>query len=171
MEGFDKNWRRSGDRASLQTLTILRYEIPWKAVNYGVNWHQSILSIEIHCYSNVWRSICTAWRVLMPSWCDYHSIALVLGKILRTIDCVYLQLPGGNSHLAELKVSQSEQWSIIYHMTSVAYAFSTARRVGSRVGWLHSWDNSVYCPWRYSGTRSLEKRSIMGLTAIRLNSD
>jgi hypothetical protein len=26
-------------------------------------------------------------------------------------------------------------------------------------------------PWQYSGTRSLQKHSIMGLTAIRLNSD
>jgi len=47
--------------------------------------------------------------VFMPSWRDYHRIALVLGTILRTIDCVYLQLPGGNPPLAELKASQSEQ--------------------------------------------------------------
>ena len=45
----------------------------------------------------------------MPSWRDYHRIALVGGTILRTIDCVYLQLPGGNPPLAELKASQSEQ--------------------------------------------------------------
>ena len=30
----------------------------------------------------------------MPSWHDYHGIALVLSRILRTFDCVYLQLPG-----------------------------------------------------------------------------
>ena len=29
-----------------------------------------------------------------PSWRDYHSIALGLGTLLRTIHCVYLQLPG-----------------------------------------------------------------------------
>jgi len=45
----------------------------------------------------------------MPSWRDYHRIALVLGTILRTINCVYLQLPGGNPPLAELKALQSVQ--------------------------------------------------------------
>jgi hypothetical protein len=47
--------------------------------------------------------------MFMPSWRDYQRIALVLGTILRTIDCVYLLLPGGNPTLAELKTSQSEQ--------------------------------------------------------------
>jgi len=63
----------------------------------------------------------------MPSWRDYHRIALVLGTILRTIDCLYLQLPDGNPPLAELKASQSEEWRILYPITSVACAFSTAR--------------------------------------------
>jgi hypothetical protein len=45
----------------------------------------------------------------MPSWHNYHPIALVLGTILSTIDCVYLQLPDGNPALAELNASQSEQ--------------------------------------------------------------
>ena len=31
----------------------------------------------------------------MPSWRDYDSVALVLGTIIRTIECVYLQLPAG----------------------------------------------------------------------------
>jgi hypothetical protein len=44
-----------------------------------------------------------------PSWRDDHHIALVLGTILLTIDCVYLQLPGGNPPLAELKALQWEQ--------------------------------------------------------------
>jgi hypothetical protein len=44
----------------------------------------------------------------MPSWRDYYHIALVLGTILQTIDCVYLQLPAGNPPLAELKALQSE---------------------------------------------------------------
>jgi hypothetical protein len=43
----------------------------------------------------------------MPSWRDYHSIALGLGTILRVIDCVYLQLPGGNSTLEELKANNA----------------------------------------------------------------
>jgi hypothetical protein len=47
--------------------------------------------------------------MFMPSWRDYQRIALVLGTILQTSDCVYLQLPGGNPTLAELKASQSEQ--------------------------------------------------------------
>jgi len=64
----------------------------------------------------------------MPSWRDYHHIALVLGTILRTMDCEYLQLPGGNPTLAELKASQSEQCRILYPMTSDACACSTARR-------------------------------------------
>jgi len=45
----------------------------------------------------------------MPSWHDYYCIALILVTILRTIDCVYLQLPLGNPRLAELKALQSEQ--------------------------------------------------------------
>jgi hypothetical protein len=45
----------------------------------------------------------------MPSWHDYDWIALVLGTILRTIDCVYLQLAGGNPPLGELKATQSKQ--------------------------------------------------------------
>ena len=65
----------------------------------------------------------------MPSGRVYHRIALILETILRTIDCVYLQLPGGNPPLAELKASQSEQLRILYPMTSVASAFSTARRL------------------------------------------
>jgi hypothetical protein len=39
----------------------------------------------------------------MASWRDYHRIVLVLGTILLAIVCVYLQLPGGNPPLAELK--------------------------------------------------------------------
>jgi hypothetical protein len=45
----------------------------------------------------------------MPSWDNYHRIALSLGTILRTIDCVYLQLPGGSPTLGELKASPNEQ--------------------------------------------------------------
>ena len=45
----------------------------------------------------------------MPSSRDYHRIVLVLGTILRTINCVYLQLSGGNPSLAELQAFQSEQ--------------------------------------------------------------
>jgi hypothetical protein len=63
----------------------------------------------------------------MRSWRNYHRIALVLGTILRTIDCVYLQLSDGNPPLAELKASHSEKSRILYPMTSVAFAFSTAR--------------------------------------------
>jgi hypothetical protein len=45
----------------------------------------------------------------VPSWRDYDSIERVLGTILQTIDCVYLQLSGGNPPLAELNASPSEQ--------------------------------------------------------------
>jgi len=44
----------------------------------------------------------------MPSGPEHPRIALVLGTILRGIDCIYLQLPGGNPPLAELQASQSE---------------------------------------------------------------
>jgi hypothetical protein len=64
----------------------------------------------------------------MPSWRDFHRIALILGTILRTIVCIYLQLPGGNHSLAELNASQSEQWWILYPTKSLACAFCTARR-------------------------------------------
>jgi hypothetical protein len=47
--------------------------------------------------------------VFKPSWRDYHRIALVLGPILQTIDCVYLQLAGGNPPVAELNASQWAQ--------------------------------------------------------------
>jgi hypothetical protein len=46
---------------------------------------------------------------LMPSWRNYHCIALVLGTIHQTINCVYLQLPSGNPPSAELKALQMEQ--------------------------------------------------------------
>jgi len=77
----------------------------------------------------------------MPSWCNYRSITLVLGTILRTIDFVYLQLPGGNPPLAELNASQSEPRrieSILGHLLGVYFP---PLGVGSHVGWLHSWDN------------------------------
>jgi hypothetical protein len=47
--------------------------------------------------------------VFILSWRDYGGIALILGTILRMIDCVYLQLPGGNPPFAELKAMQSVQ--------------------------------------------------------------
>jgi len=75
------------------------------------------LSIDIHCYSNVWRCICTAWRVIMPSLGDYHNVALVLGTIVRSIDCVQLQLPSGNLPLVELKVYKANYdiFSILWY--------------------------------------------------------
>jgi len=69
----------------------------------------------------------------MTSWHDYHSIDLVLGTILQTIDCVYLQLPCCNPHLAEGKASQCEPCHILHPMTSVVCACSTARH------WLPCW--------------------------------
>jgi hypothetical protein len=45
----------------------------------------------------------------MPSWRNYHRIALVLGTIHRTIDCLYLQLPGGYPPLAKLQALLIEQ--------------------------------------------------------------
>jgi hypothetical protein len=78
--------------------------------------------------------------VLMPSWCNFDSVALILGTILWTIDLVYLQLPAGNPLMAELRASQSEQWLILYPMTSVACAFPPLGG-DCHVGWLHRWDN------------------------------
>ena len=77
----------------------------------------------------------------MPSWRKYHSIALVLGTILVTIDGVYLQLPSQNPPLADRNALPSEKSGILYPMKSVACPLSTARHVGCCVGWLHSWDN------------------------------
>jgi hypothetical protein len=98
--------------------------------------------MDIHCYSNVWRSICTAWMVCMPSWCDYHPIALVIGTIHPTIDCVYLLLPGWYPPLAELQPSQAnnEVFSIQWHQLRVVFPLLG---VGSRVGWLQIWDNLI----------------------------
>jgi hypothetical protein len=45
----------------------------------------------------------------MSSWRNYHRIALVFGTIHRTIDGVYLQLPGVNPPLAELQALKMEQ--------------------------------------------------------------
>jgi hypothetical protein len=77
----------------------------------------------------------------MPSWCNYHRIALIFGTLLQIIIFVYLQLNGGNLPYAVLKVLKSEQYRIVHLVTSVACVFSTTRFVGSRVGWLHSLDN------------------------------
>jgi len=70
----------------------------------------------------------------MPLWCNHHTIILTFAIIVWTIDGVYCQLSSRNPILAELKELQSKQWHILYHMTSVGCAFSTARHVGSRVG-------------------------------------
>jgi len=77
----------------------------------------------------------------MCSWREYHSTVLVLGTILRTLDCVYLQLSGRNPSFAKLKVWENAQWCIVYPMTPVACAVSTARHVVSCLGWLHCRDN------------------------------
>jgi len=113
MDGFDTKERRSVDCTRLQTLTILGDEIPSEAFNYGVNSHQIKLRLNS---ALIFTVTATSEGLFVPLegclchlGCDYHRIALVLGTILRTIDCVYLQLPGGNSTLAELKASQSEQ--------------------------------------------------------------
>jgi len=148
-------------------MTILGDEISWKAFNYVVNCHQIKLSIDIHCNSNVWRSICTAWKVFMPSWRGHHSIALVFGTILRTIDCVYYPLPGGNPPFAEQKALQSEQWHSLHLMTSVACAFSTARRFGTFVGWLHSWDNLRTTQFAPRCTRSNQEHGVWCNTNAR----
>jgi hypothetical protein len=63
----------------------------------------------------------------MPSWRNYHGIALVNGTVHRTIDCVYLQLPGGHLPLEELEALEMEQWRIFYPITSGACAVSTDR--------------------------------------------
>jgi len=141
IEWFDKRTRRSVDHTRLCTVTILRDEIPWPAFNYAVCCHQMILRIDINCYSTVWRSICTTWRVFLPFWWCSQSIALVLGSILRTIDCVYLLFSGWKPPFAELKPWQSEQWHLLYCITSVAWSLSTARPISSHIGWFHSLDN------------------------------
>jgi len=89
----------------LSHITIPRYDILSKAFNCGVNCHQIELNIDIRCYSNVWRSISTGWRVFVPLLHDYHIVALVPGKILLTINLVYVQLAWGNPPLAELTAS------------------------------------------------------------------
>jgi len=139
--GTEQKGRRSVDHTRLQTMTILWDEISWKLFHYMVNCHQIKLSIDIPCYSNIWRSIFTAWTGLIPSWRSYYPFALVPDAILWTIDYVYLQLPGGNIPLGELKTLQCKQWRILYPITSVECAFSTARYVGSRDGWLFNWEN------------------------------
>jgi len=75
----------------------------------------------MHCYNNVWRFICTTWRMFMPSWRHYHSIALILGIILPSIICVYLQLHGWNPHLAELmhRKANKDVFSILWHQLRV----------------------------------------------------
>jgi len=140
-EGFDKKGRRRVEHPRPHTVRLLAYVVHWTAFSHGVNCDQLKLSIDIHYYSNVWKSIHTAWRVIMPSWREHHSIALVPGTILWTIVCVYVQPPGGIPTLAEMKALHMEQWHILYPMTSVVCAFSTARGVGCCVEWLHSWDD------------------------------
>jgi len=94
-------------------MTILSDEIPSKAFNYWVHCHQFKLRLNSALIFTVTATseglFAPLEWVFMPAWRDSHSIALILGTILRTIDCVYLQLPCGNSPLAELKASQSEQ--------------------------------------------------------------
>jgi hypothetical protein len=54
-------------------------------------------------------------------WHNYHIIALVFRTILLTMDCVYLQLPSGNPPFPVLKALESEQWHILYSITSVVH--------------------------------------------------
>jgi len=121
MEVFNKNGRRSIDCARLHTLTIIRDKILWKAYNYGVNWHQIKLSIEILCYSNIWRSICTASSVLLPCWHNYHSIALIFDTIPGTIDFIYLQLHSGNRQFGRSKSisNRTMTYSLSYDISCV----------------------------------------------------
>ena len=126
---FDSTWRRD----HLKSIHWWGYQ--------PSDWIQIKLSIDIHCYRNFWRSICTTWRVFIASWRNLDSNALVLGTILVTIDCVYLQLPSGNPHLAALRTSQSAQWPIHDSMTSIECACFTARLDSSHGGWFRSWNN------------------------------
>jgi len=64
----------------------------------------------------------------MRCWREYQCIAIILGTILPSIDCVYLQLPDRNPPLAELKASQIKPCRILYPNSSFACAFATARR-------------------------------------------
>ena len=88
----------------------------------------------------------------MPSSCADHSIALVLGTILRTIDSVQHHVPCGIPHFAELNALQNEECGILYLIISVPSAFSTGRCVGSCAGCVHSWDNlrTTQCAARYT---------------------
>jgi len=113
----------------------------------------------------------------MRSWHNYHSTALVLGTLLPTIDCVYLQAPGGNLSLAELKASELKQWCILYPTTSIVFAVSTTRCFGSHVGWLHSWDNlrSTQFGLRYMGSERwkrcmMQKQSLESWTFFTMSS-
>jgi len=61
--------------------------------------------------------------VCMPCSRGYRSIALVIGTILRTIDCVYLQLPGGNAPLTVLQHgnANNDVFSILWHQLRVLF--------------------------------------------------
>jgi len=59
----------------------------------------------------------------MPCWRDHHSIALILCTILQSIDCVYLQLPGGNPPFGRAKsiTKRSMLYSLSYDISWVCF--------------------------------------------------
>jgi len=122
---------RSLEKHSIMGLTAIRLHSDWTQIKH---------SIDIHCYSNVWRSICIAWRVF------YHLgvIIIVLHSFLAQYfepSIVYIfsfpvEIPLWQSY--KYLKANNYVFSILWHQLRVLYPLLG---VGSRVGWLHSWDN------------------------------
>ena len=132
---FERPWRDSTKNGGAVETALASK--PWEYSGTRSHVKDSIMGLTGITLNSALKLTVTAtseglFPPLEGRWCllcrNYHSIALVLGTIHGTIDCVYLQLPGGNPPLPEVKALQIEQWLILYHMTSVACAFSNARR-------------------------------------------
>jgi len=132
------------DPTILSPMRILRDEIPSKEFNYAVNRPQIILRLNSTLIFSVTATSEGPFPPLEGSLCLIGPIIIVLHLFLAKYfepSIGFFQLHGGNPPLAELKASQSDQWRILYPMTSDVCAFSTSRCVGSPVVGLCCWDN------------------------------
>jgi len=82
MDGFDKQGRRSVDRARLETLTILVDEIPSEAFNYGVYCHQNKLRLNWPLIFTVTATSEGLFEPLEGCLCHLGAIIIVLQSFL-----------------------------------------------------------------------------------------
>jgi len=144
MEGFDNEGRHSVDRARLKTVKILGNEIPSKVFKYGVNCHQIKLRLNSALIFAVTATSEGLFAPLEGCLCQLGAIIIELHSFLAQ----YFEPPIVYffSFPVEIPIWQcltnrkanNDVFSILWHQLRVLFQLLG---VGSRVRWLHSWDN------------------------------